>query len=223
MKNGLILFGGIFLALFFPFSVLILMNANHSQYGVLEPHEDEITGEYRPAPMAGLAERGRVVFADMGCVACHTQQVRRPSFGSDADRGWGDRQSVARDYIGMNRVHLGSLRVGPDLRNVGEREVPEEWDHLSWRQYHHLHLYDPRAVVSGSVMPSFSFLYEKRPIVGESSPDALPIQTESGYEVVPTERARALVYYLERMKLDYDLPETARLTVEEGEEQDEQE
>lgn len=214
MKNGLLLFAGIFAALFFSVVILIFVNANHPLYGRLEPHVDEITNARHPAPFTGLAERGRAVYAEMGCAACHTQQVRRPSFGADADRGWGDRQSVARDYVGMHQVSLGNLRIGPDLRNVGEREVPEEWSQLAWEQYHHLHLYDPRAVVDGSVMPSFKFLYEKRPVVGEASPDALPIRTEPGYEVVPTDEARALVYYLQRLKLDYDLPETAHLTVE---------
>lgn len=223
MRNGLVLFAGIFLTLFFSVAVLILLNANHSLYGHLEPEMDEITREIRPAATAGLAERGRVVYAEMGCVACHTQQVRRPTFGSDADRGWGHRQTVARDYVGKQRIHLGNLRVGPDLRNVGERDVPEEWAHLGWEQYHHLHLYDPRAVVPGSVMPSFPFLYEKRPLVGEASPDALPIITEPGYEVVPTDRARALVYYLRRLRLDYDLPEAAHLTVEARDAQNEQE
>lgn len=223
MKNGLVLFAGIFLTLFFSVSVLLLLNANHPLYGYLEPYEDDITGEPRPAYFTGLAERGRVVYAEMGCVSCHTQQVRRPTFGSDADRGWGDRQSVARDYVGMYGVHLGNLRMGPDLRNVGEREVLEEWNYLSWNQYHHLHLYDPRVVVEGSFMPSFSFLYKKQPIVGQASPDALPIRVEPGYEVVPTDRARALVYYLQRLRLDYDLPETAHLTVQARDAQNEQE
>jgi cytochrome c oxidase cbb3-type subunit II len=207
MKNGLILFAGIFLTLAFSWVLLILFNATHPLYGQLEPHQDDATGEFVPAPTAGLAERGRVVYADLGCVACHTQQVRRPNFGSDAQRGWGDRQSVARDYVGQESVHLGAIRVGPDLRNVGERELPQAWANLSWEQYHHLHLYDPRATVEGSVMPSFSFLYETRRIVGQPSARALPIRVQPGYEVVPTERAIALVAYLRSLRLDYDLPE----------------
>lgn len=221
MKNGLVLFTGIFLTLAFSWGILIFLNATHPSYGELEPYVDEITGAYYPVPALGWPERGREVYAEMGCVACHTQQVRRPSFGSDAERGWGERQSVARDYVGQERVHLGSLRVGPDLRNVGDREVPEEWDYLSWEQYHHLHLYDPRATVEGSVMPSFSFLYEKRPIVGDPSANALPLEVEPGYEVVPTRRADALVHYLKSLSLDYELPEAVPAVNESTEEDNE--
>ncbi len=221
MKNGLFIFIGIFATLAFSWWMLIFLNATHPSYGMLDPHVDEITGAYYPAPNLGWPERGREVYAELGCVSCHTQQVRRPDFGADAARGWGERQSVARDYIGHERVYLGGLRVGPDLRNVGDREVPEEWSHLNWEQYQHLHLYNPRLVVNESVMPSFSFLYERRQIVGEPSPDALPLTTEPGYEVVPTERAEALVRYLRSLSLDYELPEAVpsapAATEEEGE------
>lgn len=224
MKNGFILFAGAFLTLAFSWGVLIFFNANHPSYGRLMPTEDEMTGEYVPYATAGTAERGRQVYTQMGCVACHTQQVRRPGFGSDAERGWGPRQSVGRDYVGNARVHLGTIRIGPDLRDVGQREVPEEWSHLDWEQYQHLHLYDPRLVEEASVMPSFSFLYEKRPVRGEKSPRALPLQVEPGYEIVPTAKAEALVSYLRSLRLDYNLPEAAHLTVEAREQQeDEQE
>jgi cytochrome c oxidase cbb3-type subunit II len=223
MKNGLVIVGGAFLALTFSWSVLIFFNANHSLYGRLAPIEDEMNGEFVPAPTAGLAERGREVYVQMGCVACHTQQVRRPGFGADADRGWGDRQSVARDYVGHAKVQLGDVRIGPDLRAVGEREVPEEWSHLDWDAYHHLHLYNPRSLVPGSVMPSFPFLYERRRIVGEGSPRALPLEMDDGYEIVPSRRADALVAYLRSLRLDYALPEAEHLTVEARQQQNEQE
>lgn len=223
MKNGILIVAGIFLTLVFSWGMLIFLNAVHPSYGQLEPLRDEITGDYHPAPSIGRADRGREVYAEMGCVSCHTQQVRREGFGADTARGWGDRQSVARDYVGHERVHLGAMRVGPDLRNVADREVPEKWSHLNWEQYQHLHLYDPRAVVDGSVMPSFSFLYEKRPIVGEPSPRALPLKLEAGYEMVPTRRAEALVHYLRTLTLDYELPEAAPQAEEATEEENEHE
>lgn len=222
MKNGLIIFAGIFVTLAFSWALLIFFNATHPEYGYLQPHEDEMTGAYRPAPTAGLTERGREVYAEMGCVSCHTQVVRRPGFGADTERGWGDRQSVARDYIGHKQVHLGSNRVGPDLRNVGDRGIPEEWSELTWQQYHHLHLYDPRSVAEGSLMPAFSFLYETQEIVGEPSPRALPLRAEPGYEIVPTDRAIALVAYLRSLSLDYELPEAVP-AAEDMEEDNEQE
>lgn len=209
MKNGFVLFVGIFLTLAFSWGILLFLNATHPAYGQLGPHVDEMTNAYYPSPTLGWAEGGRAVYQSLGCVACHTQQVRRPDFGSDFERGWGNRQSVSRDYIGQERVFLGSMRIGPDLRNVGDREIPEEWSHLTWEQYHHVHLYDPRATSAGSVMPSFAFLYEKRPVVGERSAKALPLNVEEGYEIVPTRRAEELVHYLRSLSLDYELPESA--------------
>lgn len=221
MKNGLLIVTGAFVALGLSWALLILMNAQHPEYGRLSPIEDEATGQYVPLATAGLAERGREVYVQMGCVACHTQQVRRPGFGQDAERGWGERQSVARDYVGQATVQLGEIRVGPDLRAVGQRDVADEWSHLSWEMYQHLHLYNPRAVVPGSVMPSFPFLYEKRRVVGTGSPKALPLKLD-GYEIVPTARAEALVSYLRSLRLDYNLPEAAHLTVQARQQQNEQ-
>lgn len=223
MRNGFAIVTGVFLTLAFSWGVLVYLNATHPQYGALGPVEDETTGEFIPSPAGGIAERGRRVYVEMGCASCHTQQVRRPGFGADAERGWGDRQSVARDYVGHPAVQLGENRIGPDLRTIGEREVPEKWTSLGWETYHHLHLYNPRSVVDRSVMPPFAFLYEKREIVGDPSPDALPLEVEEGYEIVPTRDAHDLVGYLRRLRLDYDLPEAAHLTVEARQQQNEQE
>jgi len=50
-------------------------------------------------------------------------------------------------------------------------------------------------------------------INGKPSPDALKlpdteaIRPPAGYEVVPTDRAKALVAYLRSLKLDYELEE----------------
>jgi cytochrome c oxidase cbb3-type subunit II len=214
MKNGVIIVAGAFFALAFSWAVLIHLSAVHPSLGFLAPIEDELTGEFIPSPTAGLADRGRKVYVELGCVACHTQQVRRPGFGADAERGWGERQSVARDFVGHATVQLGEMRMGPDLRTIGQRDVPDEWSGLSWEQYRHLHLFNPRSVVDGSIMPSFPFLYEKRRIHSEPSPRALPLEVEEGYEIVPTRRAEALVAYLRSLRLDYNLPEAAHLTVE---------
>ena len=215
MKNGLLIVTGAFLTLLFSWSVLILLNANHPSYGRLDPYQDEMTAQLNPMPTTGLAERGMQVYADLGCVACHTQQVRRPGFGADAERGWGDRQTVSRDYVGQEKVQLGNLRVGPDLRNIGDRAIPQEWSSLEWSQYRHLHLYAPRSLVEGSNMPSYSFLYKKQKVGAHPSSNALVLNgVEEGYEIIPTPRAEALVAYMQSLRLGYDLPEAAHLTVE---------
>lgn len=157
-----------------------------------------------PEPLVGSAKRGKLVYEQMGCLYCHSQQVRREGFGSDFERGWGDRQSVARDYILQERVMLGTMRTGPDLANVGLR-YPELWQHQ--------HLYNPQITSPGSIMPPYAFLYEVRPIseTRGPSPDAIEIPSAfhpgEGLEVVPTQRARDLVSYLMNLRQDYELPE----------------
>lgn len=173
-----------------------------------------------PQIPAGMAERGKDAYVSLGCVYCHSQQVRRKGFGNDWERGWGDRQSVPRDYIRQKRVLLGTMRTGPDLMNVGQRIPTAEW--------HHLHLYNPRITSEGSIMPSYTFLYEEREIGPDGPspyslqiPDVLPggdatpefYLPREGYEIVPTQRGNELVAYLLSLRLDYELPE-AKFTQE---------
>jgi cbb3-type cytochrome oxidase cytochrome c subunit len=120
--------------------------------------------------------------------------------GPDISRSWGLRRSVAADFLYDNPTMLGSLRVGPDLANVGSRLPDANW--------HLRHLYSPQADVKGSAMPSYRFLFEKRRIQGQSSPDALQFQNEfaapAGYEIVPRPEAKQLVAYL--LSLHSDTP-----------------
>jgi len=59
-----------------------------------------------------------------------------------------------------------------------------------------------------STMPAYKFLYEKHPISGERSADALQLESRDapplGWEVVPTYEAKCLVAYL--MSLDQSHP-----------------
>ena len=77
--------------------------------------------------------------------------------------------------------------------------------------WHHRHLYSPRSMSPDnrdSTMPAYKFLYEKQPISGERSADALPLTGAEapppGWEVVPTYDAKCLVAYL--MSLDQSHP-----------------
>lgn len=218
MKNLPLLFCGIFFAIAFSFTGLVL--SSHIQLGgltqsteTLVPSDDKPEvlvmpeGEpLFPVKPVGLAQQGKEVYISMGCIYCHTQQVRRADFGADIDRGWGPRQTVARDYIMQDRVLLGTMRTGPDLAHIGGRPLNADW--------HHLHLYNPAITSDGkSTMPPFAFLYETRKIEGVPSADALKFAEgskyapEPGYEVVPTRRAEALVEYLLSLKINYSLPE----------------
>jgi cytochrome c oxidase cbb3-type subunit 2 len=180
------------------------------QLGNQGPAFIESTGRLYPAGRPGLAQQGREVYRANGCNYCHTQQVRATAeikegklaryFGSDLDRGWGVRPSVAGDLIFDQPVMLGTQRIGQDLANIGARQTNEVW--------HFLHLYNPQSVSPGSVMPPYRYLFEKRRINGAPSTNALrfdqPGWTDEGYEIVPKAEARALVAYL--LSLDAQTP-----------------
>jgi cbb3-type cytochrome oxidase cytochrome c subunit len=112
--------------------------------------------------------------------------------GPDIERGWGRRRSVAEDYLFDFPVMPGSQRIGPDLANVGARLPDASW--------HLLHLYAPRHQVTGSTMPPYRFLFERRKIERRASPEALVLPRllapPPGYEVVPKPEAGALAAYL---------------------------
>lgn len=218
MKNLHTVFLGVFLTLAFSWFGLIYMP--NIQLGSLEQTTSEVDpvtkknmpGEpVYPLQLSGLAEKGKEEYVSLGCLYCHTQQVRRKGYGADYERGWGDRQTVPRDYIWQRRVLLGTMRTGPDLKSVGTRLTDASW--------HYLHLYNPQITSPGSVMPRFDYLFKVQPIVGGvAHPKALKIPEKfraqdkipEGYEVVPTPRADDLVRYLLELRLDYDLPEIKR-------------
>ena len=144
-------------------------------------------------PYTSAELRGRAVYISNGCVYCHSQQPRDRNFGPDFERGWG-RASVPGDYI-YDRPHLlGSMRTGPDLFNIGARQPSRDW-HLG-------HLYQPRAYVPGSIMPSYPFLFTvkdaKEAEKEGEQPVALPpaYAPNVGQVVVPTPEALDLVKYL---------------------------
>jgi cbb3-type cytochrome oxidase cytochrome c subunit len=117
--------------------------------------------------------------------------------GPDIARGWGNRRTVAEDFLFDSPAMPGSQRVGPDLANVGVR--------LSDRKWHLLHLYAPRTVVKDSIMPPYRFLFEKRRIERARSPDALDLPTDPGYEIVPKTEAIALAAYLVSLRANEPL------------------
>ena len=135
-------------------------------------------------------------------------EVHAAAFGPDISRGWGRRRTVAQDYVYDLPVQLGSRRSGPDLANTGTRLPNGSW--------HLRHLYAPQAEIKGSTMPPYRFLFEKRKVGRETSPDALKLPTEfsplAGYEIIPTDEALALAAYLVSLRSDaplFEAPFTA--------------
>ena len=181
MNAGPLIFLGVLLSTALSFWGLVIAPA--FQLGRQELVEAG-PGRY-PTGRTGAAERGAQVYRSLGCVECHTQQVRPRGYGSDIDRGWGVRRTVAQDHLRDQPVLIGNLRVGPDLANIGARRPDARW--------HYEHLYNPQKVVHGSMMPPYRFLFDKRKLSGAAREGAL---IEDGYEIVPGDDADALVAYL---------------------------
>ena len=173
---------GVFIALTVIIAIYPAVSSQSSQQPL--PSDEPLTERQR---------RGLKVYTDEGCAYCHTQQVRPLKM----DHRLG-RPSVGGDYARLDRLGfwrqtpavLGSERTGPDLSNIGERQPSRQW--------HLLHLYQPRAVVGDSIMPAFRWLFE---VVDEPADGATTVAVPEPYgpeegSVVATERAEALVAYL---------------------------
>ena len=208
MNRAPLIFLGIFFAIAFSWTGIIL--TNQISYGSLTPYVNADDGKAYPQSIPGDAARGKLVYQDLGCVYCHTQQVRHPGFGIDIQRGWGERGSVARDYIREQRVFVGTMRTGPDLRNVGARFAGQ-----GGREWHIKHFYDPTITSAGSTMPPHRFLYETRKIVGEPSPGAVQAllpekyQPAPSHEIVLNQRGDDLIAYMLSLKDPELYPEEA--------------
>lgn len=139
---------------------------------------------------------GRSLYIREGCLYCHSQQVRPEGFGSDQARFWG-RPSVPADYVYDKPHLLGTMRTGPDLVNIAARQPSVDW--------HLLHLYNPRMVAPGSVMPPFPWLFEQKPNAGPNDivlvlPDSI---APRGRVIVATRDALALTAYLLSLDRSY--------------------
>lgn len=147
-------------------------------------------------PYTSVELRGRQQYIANGCVYCHSQQPRAKGFAPDFQRGWG-RASVAGDYAYDSPHLLGSMRTGPDLLNVGARQPSEQW-HLG-------HLFQPRAYVPGSIMPSYPYLFELK---DKTEPGDVEVQLPPGFapggkKVIARNEALEMVAYLKSLDRTY--------------------
>lgn len=153
-------------------------------------------------PEAGLKPyteqelRGRAIYVSEGCMYCHSQQPRDPSQAPDGSRGWG-RPSTPGDYAYDYPHQLGTMRTGPDLLNIGVRQPSDDW-HLT-------HLYQPRALVDWSIMPSYPYFFEIKDY--DNGVDVV-VKLPEKYKpakgvVVAKQEALDLVAYLKSLKRNY--------------------
>lgn len=160
----------------------------------------DVTPPPRLQPYTDAQLRGREVYIANGCVYCHSQQPRDRGLGPDLQRGWG-RASVPGDYIHDKPHLLGSMRTGPDLFNIGARQPSKDW-HLG-------HLYQPRAYVPGSIMPSYPYLFRVKDAADAGREGEQPVTLPPGHGpmlgqvVVPTPEALDLVKYLQALDHTY--------------------
>jgi len=206
MSRSSFLFTGIFGS--FAISCFALVLVPQIQIGGLTEHENADEGTRYPVING---RQGRDVYVREGCYYCHTQQIRDPQNGTDIERGWGTRRTVARDYIFENPPLLGSNRIGPDLTNVGTKEwrnepkgdtaKPAKRD----KAWHLLHLYNPRAVSGDSTMPPYRYLFNEVKKGTAAPENVMPFPaSKEGYEIVPSADALELVDYL--LSLDRTAP-----------------
>ena len=168
---------------------------------------DAVSNLLATLTLRGLSQEAAQAVSDKITAAGGKVETHIVAVGPDIARGWGLRHSVAEDFLYDNLVQFGSLRIGPDLAGVGSRLPDANWQLL--------HLYAPRSVVKGSLMPPFRYLFATRKIGAAPSPDALNLPKEfapaDGYEVVPRPEAKVLVAYLLNLHADvplYDAPFT---------------
>jgi len=98
-------------------------------------------------PYTTLELAGRHVYIKNSCNACHSQLVR--PFKSETDR-YGH-YSLSGEYAYDRPFLWGSKRTGPDLLRVGNYRTTD---------WHENHMKDPAAVVPGSIMPAYGWMYK---------------------------------------------------------------
>lgn len=97
-------------------------------------------------PYSILELTGRHVYIKDSCNACHSQLIR--PFKSETDR-YG-MYSLSGEYAYDRPFLWGSKRTGPDLWRVGNYRTTD---------WHENHMWDPKSVVPGSIMPAYKHMF----------------------------------------------------------------
>jgi cbb3-type cytochrome c oxidase subunit I len=145
LKSGYVLTAGAGVGLFvFSFVVLGLWpnQTLRSQIVATKPPDR--------MPYTASEIRGRAVYAREGCHLCHSQTVR---FTEDDVRRFGP-PSQAWEADDDTPHMWGTRRIGPDLAREAGRKA---------RDWHLVHLWNPRHVVPASNMPPYSWLFDGSP------------------------------------------------------------
>lgn len=176
-------------------------------------------------PYSPLELHGRDIYIREGCVSCHTQMVR--PFRSETER-YGE-YSKAGEFVYDHPFLWGSKRTGPDLHRTAGK-YSDSW--------HYNHMLTPDAVSTGSIMPSYPWLFEQtidleatagkitalrkvgvpyaegyEETANEDLIKQAKAMTENlgmeGIEVMPEAEIIALIAYLQRLGKDIKVQPTA--------------
>ncbi len=103
-------------------------------------------------PYTPLELQGRDIYVREGCYTCHSQMVR--PFRDEVAR-YGE-YSKAGEFVYDHPFQWGSKRTGPDLAREGAPKLkrPDSW--------HYNHMYDPRSMSPGSLMPQYVWLIDNK-------------------------------------------------------------
>lgn len=113
-------------------------------------------------PYTTLELTGRHVYIKNSCNACHSQLVR--PFKSETDR-YGA-YSLSGEYAYDRPFLWGSERTGPDLMRVGNYRTTD---------WHENHMFDPEAVVPGSIMPRYPWMFTNEADVDTAWAEAVTV------------------------------------------------
>jgi len=100
-------------------------------------------------PYTPLELQGRDIYIREGCYTCHSQMIR--PFRDEVAR-YGE-YSKAGEFVYDHPFQWGSKRTGPDLAREGGK-YPDSW--------HYNHMYDPRSMSPGSIMPQYTWLLDDK-------------------------------------------------------------
>lgn len=127
-------------------------------------------------PYTPLELQGRDIYVREGCYTCHSQMIR--PFRDEVAR-YGE-YSKAGEFVYDHPFQWGSKRTGPDLAREGGK-YPDSW--------HYNHMYDPRSMSPGSLMPQYVWLLDN-PLDTASTPgkiramQTLGVPYPEGYDKV---------------------------------------
>ena len=149
----------------FFFAVLVFLFVAFA--GIIEVIPD-FAKQSRPTvgtkPYSVLELAGRQVYIKDSCNACHSQLIR--PFKAETDR-YG-MYSLSGEFAYDRPFLWGSKRTGPDLMRVGNYRTTD---------WHENHMWDPKAVVPGSIMPEYKQQFKKKADLDTAYSEAYTVKT----------------------------------------------